>query len=577
MKPPVWTGRKKGIELEKPPVCGYCSTDLEVVEKIIRLEQDSDVSKAPDEDDTGKEIPFASTATDSSNSTQVSERILPGVTELEEDIGSEEIVEYEGRGREKKKSKEKLEDTVVKKRKDNRRGSILKVESDKEQLEASRRRPSGDDADLQPLDELSPPRMRPTHVSIFRPLDSTQSFSPSKTRPLPKWMAHLPSNRKNSTADVRRTSAPVRLPSHVTLATAPPTPEPLPTPANAYHTPLEHPDEVGGIAETRPGPQMGFARPALSSYPFFQSSRAPLTPAAESSGKASGGGSGGGSAGLMPFNLAGAETVITRRPVLRNARQDRSFLSMEYLEKYSPKPPADEEKLPEIHICPVCEAPVAEAESLKAGNNKIYHRPCFRCQICHEEYGEHGKMSEWMFLIQLPYHHSCLSERAKPLVERLKTRASKPLPATPANPKSRPSSPPALPLSAPVRKSSVNALRPRPEYLRELSAFFSTGRKKQLAKLGGVVETCAGCGKGVTHLESVPGPSDTRFHAACMRCEGCGRVLEGGTSWYEWGKTGLMEPSCRRCWRGRREGRGFESEEVDAEEMGLGFEGWGRR
>ena len=575
MKPPVWTGKKKGIDLEKPPVCGYCSTDLEVVEEIIQLEQDSEVIKEPDEDDTGKQRPSNSRGTDSTNPIQLSEKTLPHVTELEEDTGSGETVEYEGTGREKRKARTKHDDTIVKKRKDNRRGST--VQREKEQLEAARRA-SGDDDALEPSDDLSPPRLRPTHVSVFRPLDSTQSFSPSKTRLLPKWMAHLPSNRKRSPTDVRRPSAPVRLPSQATLVTAPPTPEPLPTPANAYHTPLEHPAEIGPVAESIPGSQMSVARPVLttqlSSYPFFQNPRAPLAPAAESSWNAGGGG---GSAGLMPFTPAGADTVIIRRPVLRNAQQDRSFLSMEYLEKYSPKPPTYEEKAPEAHICPVCETPVAEEESLKASNSKTYHRSCFRCQICHEDYGEYGKMSEWMFLKQLPYHQTCLSVRAKPLVERLKTRVSKPLPPTPLHIKSRPSSPLALAVSVPVRKSSLNALRPRPEYLRELSAFFSTGKKKQLPKFGGIVETCAGCGKGLTHLESVPGPSDTLFHAACMRCAGCGRVLEGGTSWYEWGKTGMMEPSCRKCWRGRREERGFESGEIDGEEMGLGFERWGRR
>lgn len=570
MKPPLWTGKKKGINLEKPPICGYCSADLEVVEKIIQLKQDSEVSKKPDEGDAGKQRPPKPTATESTTSMQASERILRCVTDQEEDVASEKIVEYEGKGREKRKPELKHEDTIVKKRKDNRRGSV--IQRGKEQLDATRL-PSGDDEALEPLDELSLPRVRPTHVSVFRPLDPTQSFNALKSRALPKWMAHLPSNRKSTPADIRRPPAPVRLPSQVPLVTAPPSPEQLPTPADAYYTPLENPGEVGPVAELRPGFHMGFPRHTrqMSSYPFFQVPRVPLTPAAESSWNA-----GGSSVGLMPFNSAGAATVIIRRPVLRNARQDRSFLSMEYLEKYSPKTSTDEENVPEVQICAVCEAPVADAESLKASNSKIYHRPCFRCQICREDYGDYGKMSEWMFLKQLPYHQTCLSERAKPLVARLKTRANKPLPPMPPNTKSRPSSPLAMAASVPVRQSSLNALRPRPAYLRELSAFFSTGKKQQLPKLGGITDTCASCGKGVTHLESVPGPSDTRFHAACMRCAGCGRVLEGGTSWYEWGKAGMMEPSCRKCWRGRREERGFGSEEIDGEEMGLGFEKWGR-
>lgn len=567
MKPPVWTGKKKGIDLEKPPICAYCSADLEVVEEIIQLKQDSGTLKEANEDDAGEQIPSDATAAESTNSMQASEEILRRATELEEQIGSEETVEYQGRGLGKRKKSIKHEDTIVKKRKDNRRGSI--VQRGKDQLEATRR-PRGNEDVLEPTDELSPPRVRPTHVSVFHPLDAIQSFLPSKTRALPKWMAHLPSNRRSSPTDVQRPSAPVRLPSQVALISGPPSPEPLPTPANAYHTPLERPAETGGVAASRPGSRMGSAQPPrqISSYPFFQHPRAPLTPAAESSWNA-----GGSSPGLMPFNPAGAETVIIRRPVLRNAQQDRSFLSMEYLEKYSPKTSADEEKVPEVQICPVCETPVVQAESLPASNSKTYHTSCFRCQICREEYGEYGKMSEWMFLKQLPYHQTCLSQRAKPTAERLKSRVTKPLPPTPLNTKARPSSPLAMAASVPVRKSSLNVLRPQPDYLRELSAFFSTGQKQQL---GGIVDACAACGKAVTRLESVHGPSETRFHAACMLCAGCGRTLEGGTSWYEWGRTGMMEPSCRSCWRGRRGERGFLSEEIDGEEMGLGVEAWGK-
>ena len=573
MKPPAWTGQKNGIDLEKPPVCGYCSADLKMVEEIVHSKHGSEASQESDEDDTRGIKLFESAVTESINLMQASERILRRVTGEEAHLESTQTIEYKGKGREKRKQGMKHGDTIVKKRKDNRRGSIWKVQTEKGQVEATRR-PSGDDNVFEPTNELSPPRVRPTHVSLLAPLESTGSFNPSKTRALPKWMAHLPSNRKSSIASVRRPSAPVRLPSQVTLISARPTPEPFPTPADAYHTPMEHPDNHGLVQGSRPRSQGFLARPApttrLTSFPFFQNPRAPLTPAVESSWNA-----GSRLTGLMPFIPASTETVIVRRPVLRNARQRGSFLSMEYLEKYSPKPPGEEKAL-DVQICPVCKSAVAEMESLGGGNRKIYHRSCFSCQLCHEAFGEYGKMRDWIFLKQLPYHQVCVSERAKPLVERLKIKVAKNALATPINEKPRSASPGAMRPSVPVRKSSLNALRPRPEYLRELSAFFSTGKKQQLPKLGGIVETCAGCGKSLTHLESVHGPSDTLFHAACMRCAGCNRTLEGGTSWYEWERTGMMEPSCQKCWRGRRIERGFTSEEIDREEMGLGFEMWGK-
>lgn len=72
---------------------------------------------------------------------------------------------------------------------------------------------------------------------------------------------------------------------------------------------------------------------------------------------------------------------------------------------------------------------------------------------------------------------------------------------------------------------------------------------------------------------SVRGPFNTRYHARCMRCTACERVLEGGTSWFELDEEGRVEVSCRRCWREGRIGRGWGVERVDFEEMGLGFVG----
>lgn len=94
---------------------------------------------------------------------------------------------------------------------------------------------------------------------------------------------------------------------------------------------------------------------------------------------------------------------------------------------------------------------------------------------------------------------------------------------------------------------------------------------------------CAGCRLPLvpagaadvdTHTSgSVRGPFNTRYHARCMRCTACERVLEGGTSWFELDEEGRVEVLCRRCWREGRIGRGWAVERVDFEEMGLGFVG----
>jgi len=71
----------------------------------------------------------------------------------------------------------------------------------------------------------------------------------------------------------------------------------------------------------------------------------------------------------------------------------------------------------------------------------------------------------------------------------------------------------------------------------------------------------------------VRGPFNTLYHAHCMRCASCDRVLQGGTSWFERDGGGALEVSCRRCWRERRFAAGWGVREVDEGEMGLGFVG----
>lgn len=70
---------------------------------------------------------------------------------------------------------------------------------------------------------------------------------------------------------------------------------------------------------------------------------------------------------------------------------------------------------------------------------------------------------------------------------------------------------------------------------------------------------------------SARGPFNTLYHAHCMRCASCDRVLQGGTSWFERDGEGAVEVSCRRCWRERRFAAGWGADEVDEGEMGLGF------
>ena len=161
--------------------------------------------------------------------------------------------------------------------------------------------------------------MRPTHVSIFRPLDLNNSYSPRKSRPLPKWMtmlpsnqkertpqtpkwmAHLPSNRAASGQASRHSSSPANLPSQLQYN--------LPSPSRTRDIACDpkHVQMPSIISLTSPGctsppdrsstaatsdvidfnhPTRSFTTPlprtGSSPFPYFQNPRAPLTPAAES-------------------------------------------------------------------------------------------------------------------------------------------------------------------------------------------------------------------------------------------------------------------------------------------------------
>lgn len=164
------------------------------------------------------------------------------------------------------------------------------------------------------------PIKRPTHVSIFRPLDPNDSYRPSKTRPLPKWMAMLPSNRVKKTPNTPKWMA--HLPSnrvasshysrHPLLSAHLPSEfhselplqlqpqdnvndqEPIRTSSSSTPPPVRtsppnrSPTTTTSTVTEFTRPSRSFTTPLpratqSSPFPYFQNPRAPLTPAAESS------------------------------------------------------------------------------------------------------------------------------------------------------------------------------------------------------------------------------------------------------------------------------------------------------
>ncbi|MCJ1255319.1 hypothetical protein MMC24_003135 [Lignoscripta atroalba] len=326
--------------------------------------------------------------------------------------------------------------------------------------------------------EKPDPIIRPTHVSLFQPLDEAQAFVPSKARPLPKWMVHLPSNRA-STPDLspgRRPSTPVRLPSDFSTLSAQPITHRIPPSTERYFTPLEHPytprsQPISPLASSKPTDQKGpptrsltyperptFTQKQPSFFPFFQNPRAPLTPAIESSWN---GGTRNSTTNMAYDGPAYGESYTVGPTVLKRGRERlRSFASRDYMERYKLKHklPKQEEGNREVAFCPICEEEVMQPRERRLGRERggaaaatveldkdsengndddtkatigssqghIYHIECLACQRCHQPFSEkNDSMAEWMWVgSHSPYHRLCLQEGVKPMLERLKRKMS---------------------------------------------------------------------------------------------------------------------------------------------------------
>jgi hypothetical protein len=420
-----------------------------------------------------------------------------------------------------------------------------------------------------------------SRVSLFDPLNQAKKFvQRDKLKPFPKWMELLPSNRKPQQAPVQRHSfsRKMSLPSMSRSTSGS---------DKSFTTSPEYCSEVDFIDEFE----------ALASSPLVRNrftnfkNRATSTPAASVRKTKS-----------VAFPRYGKEMArIIEVPSISSSKGDglKNYLknsqkSREYLEKYHPRipsgPPAVSTAKP--RKCPICEEFVDSLDAVERSDICTYHHRCFVCCICGQNYNASDeKIEDYKFLNNLPYHKRCLGAKAKPLAERIrrKRRSSQQDPPQSSPPpaakvlsrkESRisPKSPPTIPIAAPKRKASFSTsatsiLGARPTLISELSSFFASRRKKSLPAFDptatGTGSVCAACNKAILALEKVIGPNKTVLHRTCMICNGCQKVLREGTKWYEWGRTGLMEPSCKACWRQRRRERGISEERIDSEERGL--------
>ncbi|MCJ1284336.1 hypothetical protein MMC26_003667 [Xylographa opegraphella] len=424
---------------------------------------------------------------------------------------------------------------------------------------------------------------RPTHVSLFKPLELNQSFSPGQTRPLPKWMSQLPSSRMKDPA-IQTSSSPVEHPQREGCSKDGPAVEikskadniaPLERsgPSNHLSPTCHSPAREFSEAEHRiqraqsvPERPKGPPKP-LAAFPFFQNPRAPLTPAVESSwGSAP-------SSGMTPYNGLPSATE-KKTPSPKTGRQE-VLQSNEYKEKYSVQMLQNDSQADKT--CPICEETIASStesdgtewrqrllpqdipgQLVMGPNDHAYHISCIQCRACRQPFRSKDSMTDWTWVgSSSPYHRTCMVQGAKPMLERLRRRlsmagltpgpSSKPEPNAQMLPGLSRPAPHVMQLAKPA--SDVVPAFKKPDYLKSLPSLFSTRAGP---------EPCASCGHALLSAESVPGPNVTKHHVACLSaCVQCGVDFDGkGTKWYAYGRRGLIRALCHDCWAAGRSKRG---------------------
>ncbi|MCJ1248595.1 hypothetical protein MMC30_005813 [Trapelia coarctata] len=547
MKPPRWTGASSGIDLKEPPICTQCIGDLDKVDETGEESRGS-----PDGSDgilAKQAEALKSTASEVLHQMRRMNRIEESTGNIQED-------------RSLSKKRSRLEDKL-----DNKASAIdLKIPK-KAKLEDT-------------MTKKNNLVMRPTHVSLFGPLDAEESFQASKPRPLPKWMAQLPSNRVKESL-LRRPSVPVQLPSQlmplgdIELFDLPKIPESshkaLGKPAPSQEKPSagsETVDAVDGSTlrtqRAQSYPERAIQSPRQASpFPFFQNPRAPLTPAVESSW------GGTASPGMVPYSglfPAQDKPISSAKSGLNSVLQ-----STEYKDKYSGQ--VEGPVVATEESCPICEeaidqstdddGPEANSRTPKqeqdqmivhGPNDNTYHTSCIQCRACRQPFRSKDSISNWTWVgAASPYHRTCMVHGAKPMLERLRNRLS--MTALASRHQGRQEA--AIQMLPGLTRPSPDPVQQRrytpdfmtgvkkPDYIKNLPSIFSTRTGP---------EPCASCGHALLQTESVPGSNDTIHHVACLSaCAQCGKDFGGkGTKWYVYGRRGLMQGICQECWVGEK-------------------------
>ncbi|MCJ1307126.1 hypothetical protein MMC25_000772 [Agyrium rufum] len=285
LDPPEWVDPSQGTELSEAPLCNHCTDDADLADSVAR--------QPVEFDDAQDDITRSQLAALKQASSELLHDMRRSHHSWDGD-GSQSTGHSRKRG---------SDQTVIasSKRSRNRSSSAPGID-----------RPADFSSEKEFVSSC-----RPAHVSVFHPLKQVEHHYPSKERPLPKWMSQLPSNRASdkSIGDSipRETDSSNRIVHQQNGHTIPvgdmesscPTPQkpPPPTPPSTLMRSTSPPrirrkkDAViaassSSLATRRAQPSLSTDQsrsttptPArgISSFPFFQNPKAPLTPAMESS------------------------------------------------------------------------------------------------------------------------------------------------------------------------------------------------------------------------------------------------------------------------------------------------------
>ncbi|MCJ1353135.1 MAG: hypothetical protein MMC33_003120 [Icmadophila ericetorum] len=428
VKPPAWTGDPNGIELQDPPICMACIIDAEIDTEIAK-----EPNGIPEEKMKDQMVDLRTTASELLHQMRRTSAL--------EGLSSSSRDRHMHSAPKKSMSRVGLDTVLEAPQKESKLYDGAATTSERTHTKTPK-------TELVHLTE-SPKILytRPTYVSIFHPLEPSESYISSEHRPLPKWMVYLPSNRQSTIAGVRNPAAPMELPSQVRanlvqLSESLPKKQSqetcktvAPPPSSEANGNAGSTTNVESPSPTWPATLNTSRRP--SAFPFFQNPRPPMSPATESTW----GPTMGPSSGMAPYIgiPSGRSSSVRTKP---ESVQEKSVPDKVHAIKSSAQ---ILRSVKVLENCPVCDKAVDDCKlgrqhhrasekstpgtssiNIVRGCNSIpYHMACLTCHGCHVQFQPSESVSDWIWTDpKTCYHKTCLNPEVKPMLQSLVRKMS---------------------------------------------------------------------------------------------------------------------------------------------------------